>query len=164
MVDNPGELPAKGDIVDLGYKSPGAPFENKIEEAKNEIKIYVIHNFKIMRENGTKESGPSTPGSSTPRSSSRESPNPERSPMGPPTSSRPCPGPSTPSSTSSADHTPTPHRWLHNHWCKPFTQHLYTRRFLCNIPFTDRLRGHLTNSSTARPPSHPTQPPPRRHP
>ena len=121
VVDNPGELPAKGAIVDLGYKSPGAQFENKVEEGlgEKELKIYVIHNFKILtlRENGGGESGPSTPGPTTPApgSSNRESANPEQSPMGPPTSSRPCPEPSTPSSTSSADnYTPTPHRWLHH--------------------------------------------------
>ena len=53
VADNPDDLPAKGEIVDLGYKSPESRFENKIEDGLGEkkIKIYVIHNFKIMREN-----------------------------------------------------------------------------------------------------------------
>ena len=137
VVDNPGELPAKGAIVDLGYKSPGAQFENKVEEGlgEKELKIYVIHNFKILtlRENGGGESGPSTPGPTTPGSSNRESANPEQSPMGPPTSSRPCPEPSTPSSTSSADNsTPTPHRWLHHICFKPSTRQ--SASFRCTCP------------------------------
>ena len=122
VVENPDELPTKGDIVDLGYKPPGASFENKVEEAQgtNKFKIYVIHNFKIMRENGTEESGTSTSGSTTPGPLTRESPNPERFPMGPPNGSHPRPGPSTPSSSAaSADYTPTPHRWLHNDCCRP---------------------------------------------
>ena len=113
VVDNPGELPAKGAIVDLGYKSPGAQFENKVSEGpgNKELKIYVIHNFKIMSENGDGESGPSTPGPTN-----RGTANSQQSPMGSTNGKRPCPEPSTPSSSSSADRsTPTPDRYLlHN--------------------------------------------------
>ena len=111
MADNPDDLPAKGEIVDLGYKSPDSRFENKVEDGLGEkkIKIYVIHNFKIMRENenGAEDSGPSTPGPSN-----RELPNQDQSPMGPPNGTRPRPDPSTPSSSSSVNHTPTPHRYV----------------------------------------------------
>ena len=53
LVENPSDLPQRNDILNLGYKSPGARFENMIKEGsgKAEIKVYVIHNFKIMRKN-----------------------------------------------------------------------------------------------------------------
>ena len=102
MVENPDDLPKKDDIVDLGYKSPAARFDNKVAEGpgNKELKIYVIHNFKIMGKAGDGEPGPSTP---RPKS--------EQSPMGSANGKRPCPEPSTPSSSSSADRsTPTPDR------------------------------------------------------
>ena len=111
LVENPNDLPKKDDIIDLGYRSPGARFENKVEEGqgRKEIKIYVIHNFKIMSENGDGESGPSTPGPTN-----RENVNSQQSPMGSTNGKRPCPEPSTPSSSSSADRsTPTPDRYCY---------------------------------------------------